>query len=260
MSATATPSAPPSPAKHKLFGNRRPADAILWVMHTVVLILSILLIVFISYDTFKGIDFLSNSLYMNFQLWVCIIFILDFFVELILAPAKWQYVGHRIIFLLISIPYLNIVTMLNLHLGAEALYFVRFIPLLRGALALSIVFGYFSKNAITSFFMSYLVILVMIVYFCSLIFFQYEQAVNPQIQSYWTALWWAAMNCSTVGCSIQPITVEGHILAVILPITGMIMFPLFTVYLTDYVKRHARAIASGKGDASDSDSNSDSDS
>lgn len=220
--------------------NKKPAAIVTWTMHTLVLILSILLIVFISYDTFNGINFLNSRLYMTFQLWVCIVFIIDFFVELILAPAKWRYVRNRIFFLLISIPYLNIVTMLNLHLGPEALYLVRFIPLIRGALALSIVFGYFSKNAVTSFFISYIVILLMIVYFCSLIFFQYEQAVNPEVQSYWTALWWAAMNCVTVGSNIIPITIEGRIMEVILPITGMIVFPLFTVYLTDYVKRHSR--------------------
>ena len=227
--------------RKSLFKGRKPADIVEWVMHTVVLILSILLIVFISYDTFKGIDFLSNHAYMTFQLWVCLVFIVDFFVEMVLAPRKWRYLGHRILFLLISIPYLNIVSMANLHLGSEALYFVRFIPLLRGALALSIVFGYFSKNAITSFFMSYIVILVMVVYFCSLIFFQYEQAVNPQVQSYWTALWWSAMNCSTVGCDIPAVSVEGRIVEVVLPVTGMIIFPLFTVYLTDYVKRHSGA-------------------
>lgn len=251
MSATAAVSPPgrvPRP-----FRDKKPAEIVEWTMHTIVLILSVLLIVFISYDTFKGLDFLNNHLYMTFQFWVCVVFILDFFVELCFAPSKWRYIGHRIIFLLISIPYLNIVSMLDLHLGTEALYFVRFIPLLRGALALSIVFGYFSKNAVTSFFMSYLVILVMVVYFCSLIFFQYEQAVNPQVQSYWTALWWAAMNCSTVGCNISPVTVEGRIIAVILPITGMIIFPLFTVYLTDYVKRHSHVSAPDNTPASNGD-------
>ena len=88
--------------------------------------------------------------------------------------------------------------------------------------------------------MSYIVIIIMLVYFCSLIFYQCEQTVNPQVDTYWTALWWAAMNMSTVGCYINPMTVEGRVIAVVLPIAGMIIFPLFTVYLTDYVKRHSR--------------------
>lgn len=45
------------------------------------------------------------------------------------------------------------------------------------------------------------------------------------------------MNMTTVGCNISPVTVAGKIIAVILPMCGMIIFPLFTVYLTDYVTR-----------------------
>ena len=43
------------------------------------------------------------------------------------------------------------------------------------------------------------------------------------------------MNMVTVGCNIQPVTVAGKIVAIILPISGMIIFPLFTVYLTNFV-------------------------
>lgn len=231
----------PTTATQKPLRERRPVEILEWVMHLVVLTLSVLLIVFISYDTFSNHDFLANHAYMTFQFWVCVVFVLDFFVELILAPRKWIYLRNRLLFLIISIPYLNLVNYLDIHLSAEALYFVRFIPLARGALALSIVFGYFSNNAVTSFFMSYIVIVLMLVYFGSLIFYQCEQGVNPQVDTYWTALWWAAMNMSTVGCYINPMTVEGRIVAVILPIAGMIIFPLFTVYLTDFVKRHSRA-------------------
>ncbi|MCM1036156.1 MAG: two pore domain potassium channel family protein [Bacteroides sp.] len=227
-------SAQPAPA-----AGRRARDIILDTSRTAVLVLSVLLIVYISYDTFENIDFLANRRYMTFQLWVCVGFIADFFIEMYYAPAKWRYVRTRFLYLLLSIPYLNILDATGTVLSYNALYFVRFIPLARGALALSIVFGYFSKNAITSLLMSYLVMLVMVVYFCSLIFYQAEHAVNPQVDTYWTALWWAGMNMGTAGCDVSPMTVAGRIVGVVLPIAGMIIFPLFTVYLTDYVKRHS---------------------
>lgn len=215
-------------------------------LNFVVLVLSVLLIVWISYDTFQRIDFLENHAYMTFQFWVCMVFILDFFVEFHYAPSKWRYVAHRFLFLILSVPYLNLINQYDIQLSHDALYFVRFIPLARGALALGIVMGYLSKNAVTSLFISYLSIMLLIGYFCSLIFYQREAGVNPQVTSYWTALWWSAMNMSTVGCYINPMTVSGKIVAVILPVTGMIIFPLFTVYLTDYVtrmvkKNHAEA-------------------
>ena len=206
-------------------------------MNIVVLVLSAALISWISYDTFKRIDFLQNHSYMTFQFWVCMVFILDFFIGLFYAPKKWTYFKKRLLFLILSIPVLNIVNMLHITLSPDMLYFARFIPLARGALALAIVVSYVSTNAVTSLFASYITIMLFIAYFCSLIFYQREAGVNPDVNSYWTALWWTMMNLSTVGCAISPVTVAGKIVAVILPISGMIIFPLFTVYLTDYVTR-----------------------
>lgn len=205
------------------------------VMNIIILALSAALIVWISLDTFRKIDFLQNGAYMKFQLWVCLFFVLDFFVEIFYAENKWQMFRHRLLFLLLSIPYLNIINLCNIELGPDALYFVRFIPLARGALAMAIVISYLSSNAVTSLFMSYMVIMILVAYFCSLIFYQCEHSVNPEVNTYWTALWWSAMNMSTVGCNISPVTVAGKIVAVVLPISGMVIFPLFTVYLTNYV-------------------------
>ncbi len=213
---------------------------LLGFMNFVVLVLSVLLIVWISIDTFKRVNFLENHAYMTFQFWVCIVFIIDFFVELGYAPDKWKFVRRRFVFLILSIPYLNIINQMDIKLSADALYFVRFIPLARGALALSIVISYLSSNAVTSLFMSYMAIMILVGYFCSLIFYQREAGVNPEVNSYWTALWWSAMNMSTVGCNISPVTVSGKIVAVVLPVAGMIIFPLFTVYLTDFVTRQVK--------------------
>lgn len=234
MSPTTTASTPaesqPRP-KHNLKIEHR----VTAVMNFIVLALSVLLIVWISIDTFEKENFLQNHIYMQFQFWVCMVFILDFFVGLWYAEDRWRFFRHRLVFLLLSIPYLNIINQTDIQLDPSELYFLRFVPLGRGALAVSIVVGYLSSNAISSLFMSYIVILIMLAYFCSLIFFQREHAINPQIDTYWTALWWTMMNLSTVGCYINPMTIAGKIIAVVLPISGMIIFPLFTVYLTNYV-------------------------
>ena len=226
---TPTPSAPKPESKAE--------RVVMTFMNIVVLLLSAALISWISYDTFERIDFLQNHSYMTFQFWVCMVFILDFFIGLFYAPKKWTYFKSRFLFLVLSIPVLNMVNMLHITLSPDMLYFARFIPLARGALALAIVVSYVSTNAVTSLFASYITIMLFIAYFCSLIFYQREAGVNPDVNSYWTALWWTMMNLSTVGCSISPVTVAGKIVAVILPISGMIIFPLFTVYLTDYVTR-----------------------
>lgn len=217
---------------------------ILNCFQTAILILSVLLIVFISYDTFKNIPFLANRSYMLFQLFTCLVFITDFFVELKLTPhgGKAAYIKSRWFFLIISIPYLNIIDILNIGMSAGMLYFARFLPLVRGALALAIVLNYIAANKITGIFVSYLSILLLTVYFAGLIFYNRESPINPGVTSYWEAFWWCGMQATTLGCSLSPVTVAGKLLAVILSLMGTIMFPLFTVYLSSLILKSRKVL------------------
>lgn len=209
-----------------------------FICHFVVLIFSILLIVFISYDTFSGVNFLENHLYMTFQFFVCILFMADFFIEWALAQNKRSYVASHWFFFLISIPYLNVIHLTSLQITTEALYYVRFIPLVRGAYALAMVVGYFSTNRAYSLLTQYAAILMSILYFASIIFYYEEGPVNSDVNTYWDALYWAAMNVDTVGCYINAVTVGGKVLSVVLAVSGMMMLPLFTVYITARVKNY----------------------
>lgn len=214
---------------------------ILALLRWVILALSIALIVFISIDIYNKIDFIQNRFYMQFQYYVCLVFIADFFIELLLTPRgeRKRYLRRRWIYLLLSIPYLTIIDTWQIDVNSNILYWLRFIPLARGALALAIIYDYLSHNQMKSILAVYISILILVVYFASLIFFEREQPVNPPVSSYWQALWWSGMQATTLGCDIYPVTVIGKILAVVLSIMGMIMFPLFTVYLTDMIiRRH----------------------
>ncbi len=207
-------------------------------LYMTVLLLSLGLIIFISIDTFEGINFLDNHYYMTYQLWVCVIFVIYFFVEYAISDDKWHYVKHRWFFLVLSIPYLNIINLFNIDFTHEELYFIRFIPLARGALALSLIIGYMTTNRISSLFLSYIVIMLSVIYFASLIFLEREQPVNNLVPNYGAALWWALMDATTIGSYIYPVTVTGKILAVVLAALGMMMFPLFTVYITNWLQRY----------------------
>lgn len=229
------------------------------ILYILVLGLSLGLIVYISIDTFTGVNFLENKNYMTFQLWVCIVFMIDFFVELFLAEDKLKYVRHRWFFLLLSIPYLNIINLWHVEFSAEALYFIRFIPLARGALALAIVIGYMTDNALSSLLLSYISITLSVIYFGSLIFFELEAPVNNMVPNYGAALWWAFMDATTIGSNIYPVTIVGKILAVILAGMGMMMFPLFTVYITNWVQRYNKRNAPALFNAEFTNKNSDHD-
>lgn len=204
--------------------------------HAVVLLLSLLLIVFISYDTFTGSNFLESKSYMTFQFWVCLIFLADFFVEWYLSADHKAYLRRHWFYFFISIPYLNIIDQFNIHFSPEQLYYIRFIPLIRGAYSMAMVVGYFFTDRAYSILLQYAAILLSIIYLSSMMFYYEEGRVNSDVDSYWDALYWAAMNCTTVGSYINAVTVGGKILSVILAVSGMMMLPLFTVFITERVR------------------------
>lgn len=210
------------------------SDGLRWL----VIALSAVLIVFISIDTFLQKPFLTNPVYMKFQFWMCIVFMAEFFVQAYLSGSGMRYVGRNILFLLVSIPYLNIIQELHVDLDPQELYYIRFVPLLRAAFAMAIVISYVSTNKIVGLFWSYVSIVLLSVYFASLIFFQEEGGINPGVPSYWSSLWWCCLEATTIGAPVNPLTVVGKVLAAVLSVMGVVTFPLFTVYLGNIVSRY----------------------
>jgi len=161
----------------------------------------------------------------------------DFILEFFLAKRKWHYLRTHFVFFLVSIPYLNIIDYMQLTFSIETTYFLRFIPLLRSGYALAIVVGWLTASKASSLFISYLTMLLATVYFSSLIFFVLEHKVNSEVSSYSDALWWAFMDVTTVGSNVYAVTVTGRVLSVLLAALGMMMFPIFTVYVTSLVQK-----------------------
>ena len=110
-------------------------------------------------------------------------------------------------------------------------------PLIRGGYAMAIVVGWFTSNRATGLFFSYIITLISTVYFASLTFYLFEHGVNPLVHKYKDALWWAAMDVTTVGSNIVAVTGVGRVLSVLLAALGMMMFPIFTVYVTNLLTK-----------------------
>ena len=98
------------------------------ILHVIILILSLFLVISISVDTFKGIPFYEQSVYMKVQLWICALFLADFVLEWFLAEKKGHYVATHFIFLLVAIPYQNIIAYMGWTFSPEITYMLRFIP------------------------------------------------------------------------------------------------------------------------------------
>ncbi|MCM1377068.1 MAG: potassium channel family protein [Clostridium sp.] len=206
------------------------------VLHLSVLMLSIFLIISISKDTLENIAFYHEPHFLKVQFWICIIFLADFIIEWMFAPRKGHYFITRLLFLLVSIPYLPIIHYFGWKFSFEMTYMMQYIPLVRGGYALAIVVGWFTSNKATSLFFTYIITLLASIYFASLAFYVMEHHVNHMVKDYWDALWWAAMDVTTVGSNIEAVTPIGRILSVVLAALGMMMFPIFTVYVTNILQ------------------------
>ena len=200
------------------------------ILHILILLMSLFLVISISIDTFHNIPFLNQGSYLKIQFWICMFFLFDFLLEFFLSKEKGRYFTSHFIFLLVSIPYLNIIDFYHITFSPEISYFLRFIPLLRGGYALAISMVMYEVNSPDA-------LLMATVYFASLIFFVLEHKVNPMVTDYWSALWWAFMDVTTVGSNIYAVTPTGKILSVVLAALGMMMFPIFTVYVTSLVQQ-----------------------
>ncbi len=208
------------------------------ILHLIILALSIFLVVCISIDTFHNEAFYREAKFMKVQLWICIVFLADFFIEFLISPHKKHYLASHFIFFLVSIPYNFIIDHYGWTFSPMLTYCIRYIPLVRGGYALAIVVSWFTSNKAAGLFVSYLATLLFTIYFSSLAFYLFEYGSNPLVNDYYDALWWAAMDATTVGSNIVAVTPVGRVLSVLLAAIGMMMFPIFTVYITNLLTKH----------------------
>lgn len=211
-------------------------NRIIWWLNVMVLIGSLAIVASLSYDILTiGVYNPESKLMLNIQLCVCAIFLIDFWVQFFLNEKKAHFFFHNILLLIFSIPYLNMVDSLHIQLPAEQHYMLGLIPLFRGGYGLMIIIRWIAGRTVTTMVVAYLSMLVALVYFSSLLFYVAERGVNPEVTNYADALWWAFMDMDTVGSNVIAVTPIGRILSVILACSGMMMLPIFTVYITDKV-------------------------
>lgn len=198
------------------------------------LIAGVALLVGISVEVLTGDHQNYSSWYMWLQLAVCVVFMIDFASALVSTDReskRWFWMN--MLFFLLSIPYLNVLSWLDVvpHRGVAVA--VAALPLLRSFIAMGVVVWWFIAGRVSRIFAAYLFTVVCFTYLAALIFYDYEILVNDKLHGFGNAFWWAWMNTTTVGAAIFPVTAIGKVLAVLLPSLGMMFFPIFTIYVTN---------------------------
>jgi hypothetical protein len=207
-----------------------------FALHLSAFMLSLLLVISISIDTFRGISFYDDVNYLDLQFWICLMLLVLFFIEVYNAENSWQYFGRHFLFLLLIVPYLTLFDWWGVELPGQTEYLFRFIPLVRGYIAFTMIAYGLLRDLASGLLITYIVVLFSFIYYCSLIFFVLESNVNPMLHSFWDSLWYSCMTATTAGCNISAMTTVGKIISVLLALAGMMLLPVFTVYLTDLIR------------------------
>lgn len=214
---------------------------ILRITNILTLLASILLLASLSIEILYSTQLARFSeAYSWAMLIVCIIFITDFFALMLHNLHPWHFFMRNIAMLLLSIPYHFIAQHMGIILNHTETIILSGVVMLRAVMALYITLRWLIEGRATRILWAYISTVAIFTYFAALFFYEYEAPVNSSVESFGDALWWACMNMTTVGAEIFPVTAIGKIICVILPIIGMAMFPVFTVYVTALYERVER--------------------
>ncbi len=202
------------------------------LMEMLLLLASILLIVGVTIEIVSGDRSHFSEWFLALQLIVCLMFTINFLVGFCSSSNRSRYMRHNILFLLLSIPYLNIITWLLPHLDQTTFLIAGAIPVIRSLLAISIILRWTIRdNSAKSLFFAYILAVCLFTHLAALILYYVEYGLNPDIHNFGDAIWWAWMGLSTAGSQIIPTTTICRILGAILPIMGMMILPIFTGYI-----------------------------
>ena len=222
------------PATNQEYKVRRDwRQALLLALHIATIAGAVLLVYMVSRDALHAVSFLSDPLYLRLQLCICLVFLADILAEIAFSARRGRALLANLPFLIVCIPYLSILPALGISLSGQLIFVLRFVPMVRAAGVFAVLTGLITQNRVGNVFRAYIVLLVTLIYFASLMFFVEEHGVNPGVSSYGRTLWWAVMCMTTTGSNIVAYTDLGKTLSIVLAGAGLILIPMLTVYITN---------------------------
>lgn len=206
---------------------------LLHALHLIRLLAGVVLLVAFSWEILVGPSHRLSEGYMRLQLVVCLLFLLDFVVSWAFAPSRKGYFVRHLCYLLLSIPWLNLIAWSGVVLSRPWQVVAGMMPVWLLVLATYFLIEWLNSIAIERIFYTYLAATLLATYLSALIFFEVEGG-SGALQHFGDALWWAGQNLTTLGAAIQPVTAIGKLLSVLLPLLGMLFLPIFTTYIINH--------------------------
>ncbi len=202
------------------------------MMNIVCVVAGFMLLGFLSWEIIASDRVHFSNTYLVVQFIVCLLFLYDYALGWVTAQHRTSYFWRNIPYLAILIPWLNIFDWSNIAIPHYWGLLLGLMPLLRAFAAMILIVRWLiSGSGVKRLMWAYIFTVFLFTYISALVFYDYEAGVNPKLDSFGNALWWAWMNVTTVGAAIFPVTAVGKVVCVLLPSLGMMFFPIFTSYV-----------------------------
>lgn len=161
---------------------------------------------------------------------LCLLFFIDFLVNLVTAKNRWKYlITWGWVDLLSSLPTLDIAR------WGRLTRILRIVRLLRGVRATKLLVGVLAQKRRENGLLAATVVAILLVIFSSIAVLHFESAANGNINTAEKAIWWAFATITTVGYGdVYPTTSEGRFVAAVLMFSGVGLFGVFSGILASW--------------------------
>lgn len=218
--------------------NKISKTALRKIFDYLVVIASVVLMVAISIEILDGNAREFAPWYVQVQLVICLLFVADFFVTMMAESDRWRYFWSHLIILIISLPYLSLPYENLLNVEREGVMLIALMPILRAFVAIYILLRWIMRRELARRLLyAYILSVASFTYISALLFYDCEGHTNPAVNNFGDALWWASMALTTTELTVIPVTVTAKVLAVALPMAGMMMLPIATNFLMSMHRR-----------------------
>jgi voltage-gated potassium channel len=192
--------------------------------------LGVYVLLSLAAQTFLGLSESTNAILDQVDQLICVVFFLDFWVNLYAAKNKFAYLKWGWIDLVSSIP------MIDLARAGRLARVIRILRAFRGVRSARFLADYLLHRRADGAFFAVALLSVLLVLFSSISILQFETAPNSNIRTPQDALWWAFATITTVGYGDKyPVTTEGRMIAAVLMTAGVGMFGSFTGLMASWI-------------------------
>jgi voltage-gated potassium channel len=184
-----------------------------------VLVLSVVVLGALAVDTLWSLPPEISRVIGVMDTAACFVFLGDFFWRLFKAPSKKQFMKWGWIDLLASIPSVDFLR------WGRVVRVLRLIRLLRGFRSVHKALMFVFKDKVQGGAISMVVTMFFLIIFSSIAVLVCERTPESNIKTAEDAVWWSIATVTTAGGTDKfPVTTEGHILCMVMMVSGMGLF------------------------------------